>query len=370
VKRAAVALCLWAAACGGNLTPVLCDGAGCATQVSTRKQFQSLIARKLDLLLVVDDTPAIAPYADALATGFAGMAQRLTLPYGPSSVHAGFVRAGGCDPSTLAQACGIAAPEQFLRAEWCETLTNATPSVADTFTCLGGLDTADCGPIQPLAVAVRTLASPAAGWQGFLRPDAALMVVVIATSDDASGAPGSPTAVADIVARLKALKADPSEVLVSVIGPGSCPGDAPPPRLLELVNSFGANGLIMGLCSAPLSAALDRAFECISSELEPACVANVRDTDPQTPGLQADCTVTSLSRNPDGSTTQSVLPSCDVGAPPCWRFVPSTCTGPGWRFDVQQPPDWCAEAGVNVTIECLGCADAHDPACAPQSQAP
>ena len=28
-------------------------------------------------------------------------------------------------------------------------------------------------------------------------------------------------------------------------------------------------------------------------------------------------------------------------------------------------PDWCAASPINFTVECLACADANDPACAP-----
>jgi hypothetical protein len=90
----------------------------------------------------------------------------------------------------------------------------------------------------------------------------------------------------------------------------------------------------------------------------------VRDIDRQAPGLQASCTVQSVSRNPDGSQTTSQLPSCDTGPPPCWRIGPTTCFGQGWIFSVEEPTDWCFEAGINLAVECLACGDPHDPACA------
>jgi hypothetical protein len=69
----------------------------------------------------------------------------------------------------------------------------------------------------------------------------------------------------------------------------------------------------------------------------------------------------------------SPLPTCDAAAPPCWRFAtaPSNCYGGrGWIFEVERPTDWCEEAGVDLKIECLGCAEPNDPACAPaQAQA-
>ena len=31
----------------------------------------------------------------------------------------------------------------------------------------------------------------------------------------------------------------------------------------------------------------------------------------------------------------------------------------------ERAPGWCADAGIDVTIECLGCANPNDPACVP-----
>ena len=95
MKRRAVALCLVAAACGGgSLEPAPCETGHCATQASTRKTYQSSIDRKVDVLFVVDDTPAMAPLADALPARFAEIAQTLiNIPPAaqPISFHAGFI---------------------------------------------------------------------------------------------------------------------------------------------------------------------------------------------------------------------------------------------------------------------------------------
>ena len=196
------------------------------------------------MLFVVDDTPAMAPYAGALAAGFADMAAALG-DYRPARgpLHVGVVRAGRCDQSTRGAACGIAAGEQFLRAEWCETVTNFSGSLADALACVGDLGATNCGPAQPLAAAIDALATPPRpGWEGFLRPDAYLMIVVIAAGDDASAQPAI-----DVARLIKSSKADPSQVVVSAIVPGSCAtGD--PVRLTEFVNQFGANGYAPDLC--------------------------------------------------------------------------------------------------------------------------
>ena len=91
----------------------------------------------------------------------------------------------------------------------------------------------------------------------------------------------------------------------------------------------------------------------------------VRDTDLDTPGLQPDCIFEDHLRAHDGTWTTATLQSCDVAAPPCWSITP---VGGGWcdgyALNIQRPTDWCSEAGTNITIECLACANANDPACA------
>ena len=125
------------------------------------------------------------------------------------------MRSGRCDQSTRGAACGVAAGEQFLRAEWCETVTNFSGALADALACVGDLGATDCGPAQPLAAAIDALATPPRpGWEGFLRPEAYLMIVVIAAGDDASAQPAS-----DVARLIQSSKADPSQVVVSAIVP-------------------------------------------------------------------------------------------------------------------------------------------------------
>ena len=363
-----LALAAIAAGCGGDLAPLLCDGGRCGTQSSWRKTYQTTINRKVDLLFVVDDTAAMAPHRDALAAGFTAMASLLRDPTAPTSLHVGFIRAGSCDTSTRGAACGVVTHEQFLRSEWCHTIENFAGAYAQTFACLGDLGAADCAPAQPLEAARRFLTGATQpGWEGFLRPDAYLLIVVVTAQDDASGHPGGLTPAIAIADGIKAVKLDPSQIIVSIIGPGGdCAGGEPPgPRLVEFVNQFGANGLHLPLCSGQLSLALDRISQHINSSIHPYCATNVRDTDPEKPGLQANCTVEDFATAPDGTRTSTRLPSCDESAPPCWRMIASSGYCNEYIFELQRAPDWCVESGWSGTIECLGCADANDPACAP-----
>jgi hypothetical protein len=355
-----LALAAVVAACDGSL-PGPCEDGSCGTQASWRKTYQQTVNRKIDLLFVVDDTPAIAPFAATLAVGFADMAAVLeALPRpGPASLHAGVVRAGRCDQSTRGAACGLAAAEQFLRAEWCETQTNYSGTLAGELACLADLGAANCAPAQPLAAAVDALASPPRpGWEGFLRPDAYLMVVVIAAGDDASA-----QRVSDLAAFIRGLKPDPFQTMASVIVPHSCAA-GPADRLIDFVTQFGANGVLIDLCQGQLAVALQQLVATISPSIQPPCATNIRDVDPATPGLQAECVFEDHLLRYDGSRTTALLPSCDTAAPPCWRLTPGGPSCEGYILEIVRAADWCDEAGGNVTIECLGCADANDPACA------
>ncbi len=359
------------AGCGGSL-PGLCEDGSCHTQAWSQRTFQSFFDPKVDLLIVVDDTSAIAPHLDALAAGFADMARQLQDPGPKISLHAGFIRAGGCDARTRGATCGLEASEEFVRSEWCQTISNFNypADLSGAFVCLGDFGADDCGPAQPLAAAVRALAGPPLpGWAGFLRPDAALMILVVAAKDDATGAAGSLAPVADLVAAVKALKTDPSYVLAAVIGPGGtcAAGEEPAPRLTEFVNSFGANGLYYPLCGGHLGEALYRAMPNLNIDLLPPCFASVRDTDPDAPGLQAECAAEDTVRGPDGTWVTGRLPSCDAAPPPCWRLLPNAgyyCHG--YIAMVDRGADWCEAAATSTTLECLACADANDPACTPQ----
>src|SRR5204863_9808110 len=110
-------------------------------------------------------------------------------------LHVGFVRAGSCDTTARARACGVSAPASFVALQPCNTVANASGTFVDTFTCLGALGASDCAPNEPLAAALRTLDRSNNTWSGFLRPDAFLNVVIVAATDDASGSASAPTPV-------------------------------------------------------------------------------------------------------------------------------------------------------------------------------
>jgi hypothetical protein len=97
------------------------------------------------------------------------------------------------------------------------------------------------------------------------------------------------------------------------------------------------------------------------------CLPGVRDIDPTTPGIQAACAVEETVTRTDGSSTTTVMPSCDEAGPPCWRVSHDAifATICPTSFVVERAAGYCPDWFTRTHVECLGCLDPADPACAP-----
>jgi hypothetical protein len=382
-----VASVLVLAGCGGGPQGVLCDGGPCPTEVVRNVSFRSTAAPKLDLLFVIDPTPAIAPVAGNLASSLPTFATVLQEVKGPSGVpelqdnHIALIPAtvpsNGCNPPPVRnEICGVDQPDQYLSTQLCGTVTNYSGSLQDMFSCMGSFGNNGCGSLQPFEAMRRALSGDSTngglvGATPFLRPDAWLYVVIIAGADDASAANGGLAPVDDYVTFLQGLKSDPNMVGGAIIGP---PTDCTTtstfqqlaPRLAAFNTAFGYNGLLQAACDQDYGPALTLVAQTLVDLLKPPCLTGVLDTDPTTPGLQADCVVDWRVTQLDGTTQDTVLPSCDESAPPCSVLTPDTATcGPGGsRLSIDVTSSWCDELAVTTTVSCLGCADPADPACA------
>jgi hypothetical protein len=318
--------------------------------------FQQGVNRQVDMLFVVDDTEAAAPWAETLRAGWPAIARALEqLPQGTPDLHVGFVRASRCASPARAAACGISAPDPFLRHERCGALANFAGSFVDTFACLAELGPPTCAGAgaQPFQALRDTLAQPPrAGWEEFLRPDALLHIVIIAGRDDPSGA-----GVAELAAFVRARKADPpSQVLLSVLVPGDCAPGEPTPRLIELAQAFGANAAVGRLCDNPTNAVVQRLAWQISVLIEPPCIGPVLDVDPAAPGLQAECTFEDTVSPFDGVLVTTLLPACDAAAPPCWRLTDAPERGCA-IVEIDRGAAFCPGRVTYTKIECLSAKD-------------
>jgi hypothetical protein len=170
--------------------------------------------RKVDMLFVVDDSPETRLMQDNLVRNFPVFMTRLMDPPGLPDLHiavistdmgAGDGSIGGCDAyggkNGIFQfqargACttsGLAPGATFIADDG--TNRNYTGSLSDVFGCIAALGESGCGFEHQLAAITRALGadgSPApAENQGFLRPDAFLMILVLTNEDDCSAPAGS-----------------------------------------------------------------------------------------------------------------------------------------------------------------------------------
>lgn len=353
--------------------------------------FSSTAAQEIDILFVVDNTPAVAGVAANLLGQYPVFAQVLqSLPEGAPPVHVAFVPATlpsrDCTPpGNRAAACGLTTPDQFLAADYCDVDQNSSGSLGDAFACLGDFGAQGCGVAQPLEAARRALGGDPAGGalpgsSSFLTPGAELLIVFVAGQDDASTRDGVAVPVSDYVTFFKTLTVDPSNLsFVSLIGPEGCRDGGPlapaaTPRLDEVQNAFGYRGVAISICDASLAQALAVVAAKLGVLISPPCLFGIKDTDLARPGVQADCTVEDRVVEADGTRTVTSLPLCDpdTPVPPCFLFQtandPSNrCVPNGQGLVILRGPDPVAVCGPLSTqdqVTCLGCADPSDPACA------
>jgi hypothetical protein len=296
-------------------------------------------------------------------------------------------------------------------------LTNYTGNLADTFACIARLGIDGCGFEQPLEAMRRALDGTNPENAGFVRDDAKLAVVVLSDEDDCSvfdtnmfdtsqtgiddplgplssfrcfefGVecnPDNPRAAgtkADCVPRadsaymtdvteyidfLRALKADPNDVIVAgiignptpvVVGTNamgnpqlepscqSASGDAAPGvRLMAFLQGFPLRNTVTTICNEDLSDALTLVGNLVAAQLGSLCLlGDIHDADPGMTGIQPTCTVTEADVE---------LPACDnPGDPggstnkPCYTIdedlAECSFTETGLRLEVYRdgaPPD-------------------------------
>ncbi len=171
--------------------------------------------RKLDMLFVIDDSSLSRLAQDNLLRNFPAMMTSLSGPAGLPDLHiavissdmgAGDGTIAGCDPTggkngifqyTARGTCistGLDPGATYISDNG--TIRNYTGELADVFACIAALGESGCGFEHQLAAISRALGAdgqPApAENQGFVRPDAYLLVVLLTNEDDCSAPSGSP----------------------------------------------------------------------------------------------------------------------------------------------------------------------------------
>jgi hypothetical protein len=206
------------------------------------------------------------------------------------------------------------------------------------------------------------------------------------TSNDSEGYLLS---VFDTANRLKALKADPSQVIVAAItgpatpytvnwkapssadtscGAASCPWPViahactaangsfadPGIRTNQLAAQFGDNGFASSICEADYGPVLERLASQIGAALAGPCISDPIADDPARAGYQPQCTAEMFTSNGLGGLVSQSLPACadNGGAAPCWSLS-SDAAG------CQRPNITLAAAptgAANARYECAICA--------------
>jgi len=195
--------------------------------------------------------------------------------------------------------------------------------------------------------------------------------------------------VADTASRIKALKADPSQIAVmSIQGPTSpytvtwkapfaaegdtscgatsCPWPAmahscsaadysfadPGIRTSQFVKAFGDTGLELPICSDSLGPSMDRAAQLINGLLGPPCIPGPVGLNPATG--EPDCKITERTRSATGTTATKTVPSCadSGGNPPCWSLGPPSSTCQGSVLSVSVDPGLDASTEATITYDC------------------
>lgn len=320
----------------------------------------------VDLLIVVDRSAAMAPYAPELAGHLRELADSLQRVSDPDS-HIAIVAADSDRMTTAPATDGCPVPDGAFIADerlpWFTCSTdpaarcpdrNFDGALADVLACIGSLPVADGAARQPLRAAAEALEDASA--DGFLRPGALPYVLIIAGGDDES--PGPVEAYTD---RMRARLADPSALFISVIAPSGTE------RLNAALASSYRHLDPIAIDEPSWSPAvewlvLDELLYNSCLRGEPAIITGVdidpTDLDPDNPGIQPDCVVTVADENNrPGLPVGTVIPPCRMSTPdlprpddqvPCWWLGPR----PGSRCELWPNTEGIAFTNWRCVTEC------------------
>ena len=270
----------------------------------------------LDLLIVVEDTAAMAPHQTALAALPGQLEQVLATNYqSKGSYHIGVVTTDASAGGKLRTSSSLTGAYLFHEDVFTAPQKNYQGSLGSALGSLMPASAASSAANQPLETMKLALGNTLDN-AGFLRSDAFLGVLTIAATDDAS----TGTAVQDYAAMLKAHKADPSRVFVSgIFDPAST-------RLASFHALFPNRNDVSSIDAADYSVALAGFTQLFKRTLGYACDKEPADLDPMTPGPQYDCSFVAIT-----DAGEMLLPECKGDySRPCWEIVIDTmiCVDP------------------------------------------
>jgi hypothetical protein len=287
--------------------------------------------RDLDLLFVIDDSSSMADEQAKLAANLPVLVDVLeTIEGGLPNVHIGVVSTDVADGGELLvghPACQPrGAPFIVDVSDGLGRVRNYPGTLAEALACNAELGATGSDVEQPLESTRLALDDANLGNAGFLRDDAYLAVVIISDGDDRS--PADPAAYAST---LKSVKDDSDLVIVSLIaGPrDGCANSEPAPRLHDFVELFPNRNAYTTICNDDLSDGLALWFGWGHPIGNPCVEGDLVDVDPDTDGLQFECSVSDVLDPGTNDQEETVLPVCDspLTRVPCWHLFedPAAC---------------------------------------------
>jgi hypothetical protein len=263
-------------------------------------------ATQLDLLIVVDDSPAMAPLQDHLQAGFqqiAGVLDALESGGAPD-LHVGVITGDLCTRSD------VTIPYLSDRVHAGQRLRSYSGTLAGALGALGDAGATGCDRPQLLEAMRRALSSPAN--RGFLREHALLQVIFITDEDDRSD--GDPAQYASFLTGLEPA----GDVMVTgVVGPctTSAWSASSAPRLEAVIHQLGTTGDTLPICSPDLDDAV-----CVIARFEPERPGERCLDEPIAD--PAVCTFADVQHAGRAEQAEQALPECGAtDQVPCWRPV-------------------------------------------------
>jgi hypothetical protein len=143
---------------------------------------------------------------------------------------------------------------------------------------------------------------------------------------------------------------------------------APAVRLGSFVEAFGDRGLFETICAEDFGPAMEHIARSLVTPAAPCVGARLRDRDPGTPGVQADCNVTERRPRNDAPSIEVVVRACDEvgGTTPCWRVTSDPqCAGKADGASIEVDHGSVGPVpGTRSRWSCLVCAPGDaDPTC-------
>jgi len=217
--RLGLVLAMWAGVAGcwtrtiGGPDDSASSGTGGSAPADSRRRFQITPSNQLDLLLVIDDSANDAAQQKLVAQLPLLVQSLEALPGGLPDLHIGVISTdmgAGAQPPAGCTATGKGGQLQSAPRAPCTDTTldpgatfisvgggarNFTAPLEQVLQCITPLGSGGCMFRQPLAAVEHALgaggARPPAANQDFLRPAAALGILILSTHDDCSPAPGN-----------------------------------------------------------------------------------------------------------------------------------------------------------------------------------